>query len=277
MTGHVHHIHLRALEGHCQFVHEEASKQKLKGDLSPSLLDLKQLKHLDLSCNDFGWIQVPEFIGSLGNLRYLNLSSSNFGGIIPPQLGNISELHTLALGSFQDNYYESRAEHRVGTDPNRPESKKPRTEIHEKPKPKSNRRAVGSVRFSSGRFGFVGLSVFWCLDGFDLDLDEFGLSRRLYGIGFGFGLCFGRIVERIWTLDLVSMLLYCDVICELELDVLDLRLWLFGLMDPLVHETVGSEHIPWDSTTCVPISKCELSALNSASNIILEGNWVSHH
>ncbi|PWA41911.1 hypothetical protein CTI12_AA538010 [Artemisia annua] len=91
---------------HGQFVSlkelEEASKQKLKGVLSPSLLDLKQLKHLDLSCNNFGRIQVPEFIGSLGNLRYLNLSSSNFSGIIPPQLGNISELHTLCLGSFQD-------------------------------------------------------------------------------------------------------------------------------------------------------------------------------
>ncbi|GJZ33072.1 RNA-directed DNA polymerase, eukaryota, reverse transcriptase zinc-binding domain protein [Tanacetum coccineum] len=38
-----------------------------------------------------------------------------------------------------------------------------------------------------------------------------------------------------------------------------------------------SEHIPWDSKTCVPISKCELSTLNSASNVVLEGNWVSHH
>ncbi|GKD16057.1 leucine-rich repeat protein, partial [Tanacetum coccineum] len=107
-TGHVHQIHLRAFDGHCaeyfdtQKEEEEASKQKLKGDLSPSLLDLKQLEHLDLSCNDFGQIQVPEFIGSLRNLRYLNLSSSNFSGIIPPQLGNISELHTLCLGSFQD-------------------------------------------------------------------------------------------------------------------------------------------------------------------------------
>ncbi|GJW86921.1 leucine-rich repeat protein [Tanacetum coccineum] len=109
MTGHVHQIRLRALDGQCfpklarilnEF--EEFSKQQLKGDLHPSLVDLKQLKHLDLSCNNFGLIQVPEFIGSLGNLRYLNLSSSNFGGTIPPQLGNISELQTLCLGSFQN-------------------------------------------------------------------------------------------------------------------------------------------------------------------------------
>ncbi|PWA87854.1 hypothetical protein CTI12_AA126050 [Artemisia annua] len=105
MTGHVHQIHLN---GHClpeswtRNEFEEVSKQQLKGDLSPSLLGLKQLKHLDLSCNDFGSIQVPEFIGSLGNLRYLNLSSSKFDGIIPPQLGNLSDLHTLSLGSFQD-------------------------------------------------------------------------------------------------------------------------------------------------------------------------------
>ncbi|GKA08869.1 leucine-rich repeat protein [Tanacetum coccineum] len=105
MTGHVHQIHL---SGHClpnpftQNEFEEVSKQQLKGDLSRSLLGLKHLKHLDLSCNDFGQIQVPEFIGSLENLRYLNLSNSNFSGIIPPQLGNLSDLHTLCLGSFQD-------------------------------------------------------------------------------------------------------------------------------------------------------------------------------
>ncbi|PWA42937.1 leucine-rich repeat protein [Artemisia annua] len=69
----------------------------------PGLNDLKQLKHLDLNYNDFGWIQVREFIGSLGNLRFLNLSSSNFGGIIPPQLGNLSNLHTVYLGTEFSN------------------------------------------------------------------------------------------------------------------------------------------------------------------------------
>nr|GFC40564.1 leucine-rich repeat protein [Tanacetum cinerariifolium] len=96
MTGHVQQIHLPGLN----------DPSMLKGNLSPSLLDLKQLEHLDLSCNDFGQIQVPEFIGSLGNLRYLNLSSSNFGGIIPPQLGNLSQLHTLCLGNSQDPWGE---------------------------------------------------------------------------------------------------------------------------------------------------------------------------
>ncbi|KAF5808412.1 putative leucine-rich repeat-containing, plant-type, leucine-rich repeat domain superfamily [Helianthus annuus] len=44
-TGHVHRVHLPGLDG-----------MTLKGDISQSLLGLKQLKHLDLSCNDFGGI-----------------------------------------------------------------------------------------------------------------------------------------------------------------------------------------------------------------------------
>ncbi|KAI3748941.1 hypothetical protein L6452_12391 [Arctium lappa] len=102
-TGHVHQIHL---PGRCNDdystakEYEEASKQRLRGHLSPSLLNLKQIKHLDLSCNNFGGIQVPSFMGSLVNLRYLNLSRSGFGGTIPPQLGNLTELRILGLGSF---------------------------------------------------------------------------------------------------------------------------------------------------------------------------------
>ncbi|KAJ0586881.1 putative non-specific serine/threonine protein kinase [Helianthus annuus] len=113
-TGHVYGIHLPGLDGHCSIDdyyltigEKEALKQKLKGEISRSLLDLKQLKHLDLSCNDFGGIQVPKFIGSFQHLRYLNLSRSNFGGSIPPQLGNLSELHVLSLGSFHYEPFET--------------------------------------------------------------------------------------------------------------------------------------------------------------------------
>ncbi|KAI3748951.1 hypothetical protein L6452_12413 [Arctium lappa] len=112
-TGHVDQIRLRGRDGHCYLRYynidegdEEVSKQMLGGDLSPSLLQLQQLVHLDLSCNDFGGIQVPRFMGSLKNLRYLNLSSSNFGGIIPPQLGNLSKLEVLDLGKSYDDAFD---------------------------------------------------------------------------------------------------------------------------------------------------------------------------
>ncbi|PWA44300.1 leucine-rich repeat protein [Artemisia annua] len=56
------------------------------------------LRHLDLSCNAFGWMEVPKFIGSLENIKHLNLSYSEFSGTIPPQLGNLSQLNVLSLG-----------------------------------------------------------------------------------------------------------------------------------------------------------------------------------
>ncbi|KAL8240944.1 hypothetical protein R6Q59_014299 [Mikania micrantha] len=105
--GHVHEIHL---PGKCSYdyymikEYEEFISQRLKGDISPSILNLKQPQHLDLSCNDFKGIQIPSFMGSLGNLKYLNLSRSRFVGTIPPQLGNLRELGVLCLGRFYDAY-----------------------------------------------------------------------------------------------------------------------------------------------------------------------------
>jgi hypothetical protein len=45
----------------------------LSGDVRPSLLKLKSLRHLDLSFNTFNGIPIPVFLGSLENLQYLNL------------------------------------------------------------------------------------------------------------------------------------------------------------------------------------------------------------
>ncbi|KAL2505356.1 disease resistance family protein/LRR family protein [Abeliophyllum distichum] len=70
---------------------------ELGGEVSPSLLDLKYLNHLDLSRNNFDGAQIPGFIGSLSKLKYLNLSSASFGGRIPPNLGKLSELEYLDL------------------------------------------------------------------------------------------------------------------------------------------------------------------------------------
>ncbi|KAI8564813.1 hypothetical protein RHMOL_Rhmol03G0211300 [Rhododendron molle] len=72
-------------------------KQKLGGEVNPSLLNLKHLNYLDLSQNDFGGIPIPTFLGSLTSLRYLNLSEAGFAGIVPHQLGNLSSLRSLGL------------------------------------------------------------------------------------------------------------------------------------------------------------------------------------
>ncbi|KAG8363616.1 hypothetical protein BUALT_Bualt19G0041000 [Buddleja alternifolia] len=72
----------------------------LSGEIRPSLIQLKSLTHLDLSSNTFEGIQIPEFFGSLKNLRYLNLSNAGFSGIIPPTLGNLSNLHFLDVSNL---------------------------------------------------------------------------------------------------------------------------------------------------------------------------------
>uniref|UniRef100_A0A0E0C4B6 non-specific serine/threonine protein kinase n=1 Tax=Oryza meridionalis TaxID=40149 RepID=A0A0E0C4B6_9ORYZ len=59
------------------------------------------------SCNWFSGQQVPEFFGSLQNLRYLDLSESSFSGRIPPQLGNLSNLRYFSIGSSLDDIYST--------------------------------------------------------------------------------------------------------------------------------------------------------------------------
>ncbi|CAA0841655.1 disease resistance family protein / LRR family protein [Striga hermonthica] len=70
----------------------------LGGKINPSLLNLKHLKYLDLSFNDFHE-NIPPFIGSLTSLEYLNLEDAGFYGKIPHNIGNLSNLHSLSLGT----------------------------------------------------------------------------------------------------------------------------------------------------------------------------------
>ncbi|XP_024985313.1 receptor-like protein EIX1 [Cynara cardunculus var. scolymus] len=84
-TGHVTKLDLRYFDA------------SLRGEISPSLLNLSYLSHLDLGHRDYGRQPIPNFIGSLTKLRYLDLSYSTFDGNIPKFIGSLTELRYLNL------------------------------------------------------------------------------------------------------------------------------------------------------------------------------------
>ncbi|KAJ1276011.1 hypothetical protein BS78_05G181200 [Paspalum vaginatum] len=100
-TGHVVGLRLRNLIADEAYNNEDLSTfdGALVGQISSSLLSLQHLEHLDLSLNELQGPtgRIPEFLGSLKNLRHLNLSSIPFNGRVPSQLGNLSKLHHLDL------------------------------------------------------------------------------------------------------------------------------------------------------------------------------------
>uniref|UniRef100_A0A8R7PMG1 Leucine-rich repeat-containing N-terminal plant-type domain-containing protein n=1 Tax=Triticum urartu TaxID=4572 RepID=A0A8R7PMG1_TRIUA len=78
-TGHVIKLHLHNPDvtfDPTGFYDAYEDANALFGEISPSLLSLKHLEHLDLSMNCLLGPnnQVPHLLGSMGNLRYLNLS-----------------------------------------------------------------------------------------------------------------------------------------------------------------------------------------------------------
>ncbi|QCD94733.1 LRR receptor-like serine/threonine-protein kinase FLS2 [Vigna unguiculata] len=84
--------HILSLDLHGEFV-----DLHLSGEIHKSLMELPQLQYLNLSYNSFEDSHIPEFIGSLKNLKYLDLFSCRFSGKIPSQFGSLSHLRYLNL------------------------------------------------------------------------------------------------------------------------------------------------------------------------------------
>jgi len=93
------------------FYIEFISERFISGEIHKSLMELRKLEYLNLSFNSFPNSNIPEFLGSLSNLRYLDLSSCGFDGKILTQFGSLSHLKYLNLA---DNFLEGSIPRQLG-------------------------------------------------------------------------------------------------------------------------------------------------------------------
>ncbi|GKD21810.1 leucine-rich repeat protein, partial [Tanacetum coccineum] len=101
VTGKVDSLHLRG-----RYDGIMGAENLIGKEVITCLKDLRHLKFLDLSGNDFRGSRIPEFIGSFKQLSYLNLSNA-FSGIIPPHIGNLSNLVVLDLNTIPESSLKS--------------------------------------------------------------------------------------------------------------------------------------------------------------------------
>ncbi|XP_028773359.1 receptor-like protein EIX1 [Neltuma alba] len=99
--------------GHVQILDLHGSHPLyMAGTINITLLsELHDLKHLDLSYNNFYPSDIPQSIESFTNLRYLNLSYSIFVGSIPNELGKLSNLQYIDLSN---NYLDGTIPWQIG-------------------------------------------------------------------------------------------------------------------------------------------------------------------
>ncbi|KAH7520924.1 receptor-like protein EIX1 [Ziziphus jujuba] len=72
--------------------------------VSSALMGLNHLVHVDMNWNDFSGSRILAFLGFMQSLRYLNLSKACFDGLVPDQLRDLSNLHSLDLSSGPDEF-----------------------------------------------------------------------------------------------------------------------------------------------------------------------------
>ncbi|XP_062076596.1 receptor-like protein EIX2 [Humulus lupulus] len=105
-TGHVVKLHLRSSSMDYPFSPYSDDTTHLPdlqaNELSSNLLELQHLNYLDLSGNNFSYSKIPNFFGSMKNLKYLNLSHAYLGGLISLQFANLTSLQVLDLRGLYD-------------------------------------------------------------------------------------------------------------------------------------------------------------------------------